>query len=193
MDRRQRKTREAIFSAFTDLLRQERYSRITVQQIIERADIGRTTFYSHFETRDDVLRSLCEAIFTHVFSDDPGREKTHDFSQTHGIRASVTHILYHLQEHMDYLPGILTGEGGEIFMGSLRGHLEQLFAPALAENDGSVPDAYLLGHLVSDFAETIRWWSRNARYTPEEVSSFFFRTAPMLRDVDKTLAPGAPA
>jgi AcrR family transcriptional regulator len=45
MDRRQRKTREAIFRAFTLLLSEKPYSKITIQEIIYRADIGRTTFH----------------------------------------------------------------------------------------------------------------------------------------------------
>ena len=117
MDRRQKKTRTAIFNAFTDLLRTETYSKITVQQIIDKADIGRTTFYSHFETKDDLLKSLSQEIFDHVFSEDLNKEKNHDFSHNHGTEDRIRHILYHLQEHMDYLPGILSGEGGDIFMG----------------------------------------------------------------------------
>ena len=58
MDRRQRKSRQAIFRAFTELLKKENYSKITVQQIIDLADVGRTTFYTHFETKDALLRIL---------------------------------------------------------------------------------------------------------------------------------------
>ncbi|MCR4961985.1 MAG: TetR/AcrR family transcriptional regulator [Lachnospiraceae bacterium] len=80
MDRRQRKTRKAIFDAFTKLLEDRSYSNITVQEIIDEADISRSTFYSHFETKDELLRELCTEIFEHVFSDHISKEKSHDFS-----------------------------------------------------------------------------------------------------------------
>ena len=66
MDRRQSKTRKAVFNAFVELLSEKGYSNTTIQDIITRADIGRSTFYSHFETKDDLLNALCESIFEHA-------------------------------------------------------------------------------------------------------------------------------
>lgn len=80
MDRRQQKTRKAIFAAFNELLTQKKYNKITVQEIIDKADVGRTTFYAHFPTKDDLLREMCTTLFNHVFSDVLEMEKTHDFS-----------------------------------------------------------------------------------------------------------------
>lgn len=181
MDRRQKKTRKAIFNAFTDLLKAESYSKITVQQIIDIADIGRTTFYSHFETKDDLLKSLSQEIFDHVFSDDLCKEKSHDFSKNHGTEGRIRHILYHLQEHMDYLPGILSGDGGDIFMNSFKEHLIELFTPSVRSVAGLSPEEYVLNHMICDFSETIRWWSRNPEYSPDEICRFFLECTPISR------------
>ena len=173
MDRRQRKTREAIYRAFMALLKEESYAKITVQQIIDRADIGRTTFYTHFDTKDALLQTFCTDIFDHVFSQELDKEETHDFSHDHDTRARVTHNLYHLQEHIDYLSGILSGESDAVFMGFMKQRLAELFAPAVSK-DAAVPYDYMLNHMVCDFSETIRWWTKNPRYSPEEISRFFF-------------------
>ena len=63
MDRRQRKTREAIFAAFIALLSKKDFSQITVGEIIDKADVGRATFYSHFETKDFLLVKSCFVTF----------------------------------------------------------------------------------------------------------------------------------
>ena len=80
---------------------------------------------------------------------------------------------------MDYLPGILSGESDEIFMGYFKANLYHLFEDSLQDAPSGIPQDYILNHMVSDFAETIRWWSKHKQYTPEEISSFFFRTTPL--------------
>ncbi len=177
MDRRQKKTRQAVFDAFTSLLEKKSYSNITVQEIIDEADIGRSTFYAHFETKDELLRALCTEIFDHVFSTELEKERTHDFSQRCGVvEAEITHILYHLQDSRRYIRSILSSESGELFMRYFKEHLEKLFENAVGEQNADIPRDYMLNHMICDFAETVRWWMRNEGYTPEDISRFFLAT-----------------
>ena len=180
MDRRQKKTRRAVFDAFARLLERKNYTSVTVQDIIDEANIGRSTFYAHFETKDDLLRSLCSEIFEHVFSLDLSKENTHDFSgDGKNIRSEITHILYHLRDSGRYIKRLLSCESGEMFMMFFKEYLTRVFEGELKDCP-DVPRDYLLNHLVCDFAETVRWWMDNDKYSPEEVSGFFFRTAAFL-------------
>ena len=179
MDRRQRKTRKAVFDAFAALLEEKRYSNITVQDIINRADISRSTFYSHFETRDELLKALCDEIFEHVFSEDLSKEASHDFSgRKRDLQEEMTHMLHHLKDDSRYISRILSCESGEIFMNYFKDYLEDVFQDALEKVDTDIPKDYMLNHMVCDFAETVRWWMKNPKYTPEEISGFFFSTTP---------------
>lgn len=175
MDRRQKKTREAIFRAFSTLLENKRYENITVQEIIDEADIGRSTFYAHFETKDDLLRSLCTDIFHHVFAEELPQEADHDYSAgSRDLRQKLEHILYHLKGNKNNLKGIFAGESGELFMNYFREYLSELFRRYLQDFHADVPADFLLHHLVGSFADTVKWWiAQEARYTPEEVAGFY--------------------
>ena len=117
MDRRQQKTRDAVFKALSSLLEKKRFSNITVQEIIDEANIGRSTFYAHFDTKDELLKAMCTDIFSHVFSDELMSEETHDFSgNNNGLESKLTHILYHLKDNEKNIVGILSCESGELFM-----------------------------------------------------------------------------
>ena len=182
MDRRQKKTRKAIYDAFTRLLERKSFSNITVQELIDEADIGRSTFYAHFSTKDDLLRALCTEIFEHVFSTELVKESTHDFSGSPGsLDAEITHILYHLQDNRRYIKSILLSESGELFMRYFKEYLERLFANALHDAPAGIPRDYLLNHMVCDFAESVRWWMLHPDYTPEDISRFYMSTTPDLK------------
>ena len=179
MDRRQQKTRQAVFDAFAHLLENKTYANITVQDLIDEANIGRSTFYSHFETKDELLRALCTEIFDHVFANEVSKEKTHDFSKNgKNIKAEITHILYHLQESKRYIKRILSCESGEMFMRYFKEYLTGIFEGELNKYHSDIPTDYLLNHMVCDFAETVRWWMNNNKYSPEEISRFFFSATP---------------
>lgn len=179
MDRRQQKTREAIFRALSTLLEKKRYNHITVQDIIDEANIGRSTFYAHFETKDELLKTMCADIFGHVFSNDLITEKTHDFSGNNGLEAKLTHILYHLKDSKKDIIGILSCESGDLFLNYFKQYLGGIINTELISRKGSrkvnVPDDFLVNHIAGSFVNLVQWWIKNdLTPSPEELGYYFF-------------------
>lgn len=179
MDRRQQKTRTAIFDAFSTLLAKKSYSRITVQEIIDAANVGRTTFYAHFETKDDLLKALCEELFGHIFS------SALDCTHTHGVYSNqdapesvFCHLLQHLQENDKNIIELLSCESSEIFLRYFKDSLNVLVQSQFVNQNRTtninIPQDFLINHISSSFVEMVLWWIKgHMQQTPSELDSYF--------------------
>lgn len=179
MDRRQEKTRDAIFAAFTTLLSQKNYNQISVQDIIDTADIGRTTFYAHFETKDYLLKDPCEELFGHIIDTAMGLPHGHYHYSCGSKTDSVfLHLLRHLQENDRNILELLSSRNNEIFLRYFKSNLKKLIVIQYAEKgllkNKTLPADYLVNHISSSFVETVDWWiSQNMKKTPEEITNYF--------------------
>ena len=177
MDRRQQKTRKAIFAAFNKLLEEKHFNNITVQEILDEANIGRSTFYSHFETKDALLKEMRTDIFDHIFSHELHSETSHDFSSSdHGLQEKITHLLYHLKDNRGNVLGVLSGESGELFMKYFKEYLAAMFGqyPECIRQD--VPREFALNHLVGSLAEAVKWWiGTKMEMPPEEAAEDYLK------------------
>lgn len=179
MDRRQRKTREAVFRALGTLLEQKSYGNITVQEIIDEADIGRSTFYAHFETKDDLLKALCAELFDHIVKSAADSTHTHGLYSDDGAPESVfCHLLQHLAENGNNILGLLSCESNEIFLRYFKDSLNELVRSQLPDweycEQVQLPEGFLVNHISSSFVETVLWWIKNGlKQSPEEMSEYF--------------------
>lgn len=181
MDRRQKKTREAIFRAFTELLSRKHYHQITVGEIIALADVGRATFYAHFETKDFLLKELCEELFCHIFdaAEENHPEHKHIFD-CDAPASIVLHLLQHLQKNDNHILDLLAGENNELFLRYFKENLTELIQkhPLLfgRKKDDHLPHNYWIHYVSSTFVETVRWWSENGRKeSPEILAAYFLK------------------
>lgn len=62
-DKRSKQSCEWIYEALCELLKEKDFSNITVTDVVNKANIGRTTFYRNFDTLEDVLRFKCDEAF----------------------------------------------------------------------------------------------------------------------------------
>ena len=180
MDRRQRKTREAIFSAFITLLSEKDFSQITVGEIIENADIGRATFYAHFETKDFLLKELCQDLFCHIFdaAEDAPHHHSHMF-QCDAPDSVFLHLLQHLSRNDNQILQLLSCPNNDLFLQYFKEQLQIMVIHQLpsfaARKDPRLPDSFWIHHIASTFAETLRWWIENGmQETPETITEYFY-------------------
>ena len=175
MDRRQKKTRQAIFDALAELLMSKTYEKITIQDIIEKADVGRSTFYAHFETKDELLHSICSELLSHIV------HAAHDGSHTHGLKecdekplSVFCHSLKHLQENDHNIMRLLACESNKIFIGYFSRLVEEVVRTQLPLKESAarlgVPEEFLLQHITQSYISMVEWWLKsNPELTPQEL------------------------
>lgn len=182
MDRRQKKSREAIFNAFTSLLSEKNYNQISVQEIIDIADVGRTTFYAHFETKDYLLKDLCEELFGHIIDTAMGLPHGHYHYSCGNITDSVfLHLLRHLQENDRHILELLSSQNNDLFLRYFKSNLKKLIISQYTQKgllkNSKLPKDYLVNHITSSFVETVSWWiSRDMKESPEQITEYFLET-----------------
>lgn len=182
MDRRQRKTREAIFNAFADLLSKKDFNRITVGEIIDRANIGRATFYAHFETKDFLLKEFCEELFCHIFDTESTSNTEHQhIFKCDGSESVFLHLFSHLHNNDNNILLLLSSQNNELFMKYFRNNLETLIQrhSDLFESPkrGNLPDSLWNEYIVSAFTATLKWWINNGmKESPKVITSYFLQT-----------------
>ncbi len=178
MDRRQRKTREAIFKAFTELLSKKDFNSITVGEIIERADIGRATFYSHFETKDFLLKELSEELFCHLFDVMRGEHGHKHIFECDAPDSVFLHLFRHLQKNDNQILELFSGENNDIFLRYFKNGLLTLVQSQLDvlknEKHKQLPKDFLINHIAATFVETVKWWTAGGcEQSPEIITNYF--------------------
>lgn len=173
MDRRQRKTREAIFSAFITLLSHKKFEQITVSEIIEQADVGRATFYAHFETKEFLLKELCADLFCHLLD---GADTAHRHLFTCDPPESrFLHLYRHLLQNDNRILELLSCE---VFRRYFTEHLKDLTRtelPLFADRKPkTVSEEFWVDHLVSVFLQVLQFHLKHGGDdTPESLYDCF--------------------
>ena len=172
MDRRQKKTRNAIFEAFIQLLGEGDYAKITVGQIIDRADVGRATFYAHFETKDLLLKELCRELFEHVFHD-----RGSALFQCDASDSGFLHLFDHIGRNDNNLLRLLRGRNNDLFLAYLQENLALIIQNQLPlfqhRRDSRLPEDFWVDHICATFTQTLRWWvARGMRESARQITDY---------------------
>ena len=170
MGRQINKTKKAIYSAFSELLNQKKYSQISIGEIADLADVGRSTVYSHFETKEDILISMCRNIFENLMTD--GHVTSCE------PEAIIVALLTHIKENKKVITGIFSSEGMDVFVEFCKQYFSSVLEIHLLERydekSTGIPKDYLVNYLIGTLMETIRWWAKNnMKQSPQEIADYY--------------------
>lgn len=175
-DRRIQKTLTLLREALVSLLHEKDYDSLAIKEILYRANVGRSTFYTHFRNKDELLASL---IYERLHSIQPKRLPASAKPHERIISFSLTFFENHGQRR----------HGGEANMGRraraiLHEHLHKAVAELVAaevriafqgRRKPAVPSGLLVQHIASTFILVLNWWGESRHPLPPKDINDLFR------------------
>ena len=171
-DRRVRRTKQRLNDALESLIIEKGYDKITVQDLIDRADVGRSTFYAHYETKDDLLVSWTQ------LADDLELHMAQEQTDAGSIMPSLA-LFRHLGEYHHLYTAMIGGRGIDIVNEMihtmlLRHATSELERRPDASDQTTIPIEVRAGFLASSLLALLTWWLDNDMpYPPESINEMY--------------------
>ena len=168
------RTQRALVEALVDLLRTHDFDAITVTQLLDRARVGRATFYAHYRNKDDLLLSDFERML--------GLLDRHFEGSERGRRvAPVAELFQHVRDYRDFQRALARSGRMEVLTDILAGHLARTIERRLRALGGedaprapSLPLSAIARVLGAAGVELLMWWlDRDATFSAAEMDARF--------------------
>jgi AcrR family transcriptional regulator len=176
-DRRIQKTRTLLHEALASLIHEKAYDSIAVKEILDRANVGRSTFYMHFRDKDELLVSGIHDMLSAVQSKrPPASAKRHE-----RIIWFSLPIFEHIHRHRRCGMARMGTRGRAI----IHEHLQNVLAKLIVDDVGKDPQGrrkaagqispdLLVQYVASTFILVLNWWVENeSLLPPKEVNDLF--------------------
>jgi AcrR family transcriptional regulator len=174
-DARVRRTRDALGDALIALMQEKPFDTITVQDVLDRAHVSRSTFYTHYSDKDDLLMSDAEEFF----------EALSMTLSLHGDKSErvfpVREFFAHLSDVQPFFKALVKSGKYHENMELARGHFARGIERRLSELPrGQTVSAAQLPALAFAHAgallSLLTWWlDRGMRESPAEMDELFHR------------------
>jgi len=176
-DRRVRRTRAALQAALMALMTEKGYESTTVQDIIDRANVGRATFYSHFADKKTLLVSRIEDLRSALV--ERQRQPTRRPNGQPAHFAFSLAMLEHAAANAQVWKAISESEGGAFVLRRIHDMLADLVRSELGWlglTRGSFHREMLVQHITGAFMGTmLSWIDDGAKLPPAELDEIFRR------------------
>jgi len=185
LDRRQRRTRKLLRDALMQLIVEKGFDSLSVQDIADRADVSRATFYLHFRDKEDLLFNSMRELY------DDLADKVHLFNDPQDVLAQImvgnhdacleASDFRHVAEYANFYRVLLSEKGVASFMVQVRHYLAQIFQeqivdPALVAGNGPRLPPGLVAHAMAGaHISIISWWlEAGTQFTPEQMAQMAY-------------------
>jgi AcrR family transcriptional regulator len=177
-DRRALRTRQSLHQALIRLILERDYDEITVGDITDAANVGRSTFYAHFTDKDDLLRSGAghlRAMLLHEHGNAVAEEHRPE-RRPLGFSRFMT---AHLKEQHQLYRALMRGRAGPIMMDRFRQFLceivrAELAASAEVAKCRPADREFAVQFVVGAYMSIVAWWlERGGKEPPEEIDQAF--------------------
>lgn len=185
-DRRIQRTRELIEKALVELISERGYDAITIQDIVDRANVGRTTFYLHYGNKDELFMIYHEAVIREFHF---GPLHPHPLSRKELLSTEAPPEMIsayrHLKEAWVHLYPIFQGKDGPLILRRIREssaqEIEANLRAAFVEADSAIPFNLLANYLAGARIALVQWWldqwrlEKRQPHSPENLAQTFHR------------------
>ena len=173
-DRRVQRTRLLLHKGLMSLILEKKYESITVQEILDRADVGRSTFYLHFRDKDDLLVSGFHYLksFLESVQDTSATATGKSYERIIGFSLAMFEHAHEYRRVNRALLGssaeaVVRRQIHSVLAGVVRQELQQEFARR-KRDIGSVSPELLTYFLVSTFVSVLTWWLNSKNPLPSK-------------------------
>lgn len=179
IDRRVARTRAALQQACLSLVLKKGHDAVTVSDICKAANVGRSTFYSHFTGKDDIRRVGLEDLRKHLMAHQK-HAQAHPAGSRHEPFSFVRPMLQHASEHLNMYLAVAGGRGGTAALAQIHKIIADLVRNELVSvrsgRDGrSIPDEPVVQCLAGAFVALMTWWLDDGARLPLEIVDETFR------------------
>jgi AcrR family transcriptional regulator len=164
------------------LIVKKNYEAITIQEICDAADVGRSTFYAHYTSKDDLHQRGIENL-RKVLADGR-RDAPVDQGDIRGRRLSFSRILFeHAQDRKDLFRALAGSRGGAVALATIRRIISEAVRDELAETadknpTDSTPRELIVQFVVGAYMAVLTWWlDKGAKLPPAKIDAMFRRLA----------------
>ena len=175
IDRRSRRTRQALHQALIRLIVERGYDEITVADIADAADTGRSTFYAHFTDKDDLLRSAGGYLRRVLVMEHEAAAASSGIAEDR-ILGFSRFMTAHLYEQRQIFHALMRGQGGPIFLEMIRDVLCEIVRKELPASPSGEPleREVAVQFVVGGYITVVTWWLRSgAKQDPNAVEAAF--------------------